>query len=271
MIILEGRIITLEPTSIAKYMAISETVQESVGQGYPITVFLATGWERRGVSIGERQRSSYVNFGACKEDDLEVGRRSTDGYAVVHYLDDCAYGIAIPSYIKSKRELDDVILPILVRSLARMGVPNCYDPFPRRYGNVFVNGRKISGSAQNTKNRNAWLQHGIISVRRHDAIDYVRCLNGEMDAAKIQAQMTSVEEEGGFVDPEKLVQVMAEEFVTQLQRLGANLKKSSLSPEELRYAEELTTAKYGTEEWFLFGTGGYDKSGRVGCFTWMEK
>ncbi|MBI4009716.1 MAG: lipoate--protein ligase family protein [Candidatus Aenigmarchaeota archaeon] len=267
---MEGRIITLESTSIAEYMAISETLQESVGRGYPVTIFLASGWQRKGVSIGERQKIGYVNLEACREDSLEVVRRPTEGYAVIHNVDDVAYGIVIPKqHVRSKRDLDSRLFPIVVRSLERVGVPNGYDPFPEGYGNIFVNGRKISGSAQNTvtPNGQTWLQHGIIAMRRHDAGDYVRYTNGERDVVKMQAQMTSVEEEGGIADSNKLVLAMAEEFVRQLLEFGIEMKSSSLSKEELGYAEKLVRAKYEDEEWLLSGTGNLDKSERVECFV----
>ncbi len=256
-------------------MALSETIQESVCQGYPITVFLSPGCAYKGVSIGKEQRIEYLNLQACNEDDLKIVRRPTEGYVVVHYTDDVTYGIAVPrdytrnKNIKSKTEFDDIISPALIRSLERIKVPNGYDPFPERYGNIFINRRKISGSAQ-SNNRTVWLQHGIISMRRHEAEDYVRYINGEKDTEKIRAQITSIEEEGGIVNSDKLVALLDEEFSRQLLELGIEFKRSYLSPEELEYAEELTRTKYETNEWSFSGIGRYSRSGRIGCFTWEE-
>lgn len=267
---MEGRIITLQPTSITRYMALSQTIQESVGDGYPTTVLLSPGWKQKGLSIGKYQSTRHVNLEACKEDCIEVVRRSTEGYAVIHDIDDVTYGIAISrEYVKSsrlsKRGFDDMIFPILIRSLERIDIPNGYDPFPDRYGNLFVNGRKISGSAQNTDNQKSWLQHGIIVFRRHDAEDYVRYLNGERDLTKITSQMTSIEEEGGILNPNKLVSVMAEEFSKQLR---IDSISSSLSSEELEYTEELVKTKYTNKEWLESSKA--DKDGRVECFVWKK-
>ena len=262
---MNGRLLMLEPASIAEYMALSETVQESVAQGYPVTVFVSPGWKSKGVSIGKAQKISYVNLEACREDSMEVVRRHTEGFAVIHYPDDVTYGIVVPrSLAGSKRNFDDKVLPVLVRSLERITVPNCYDPFPTRCGNVFANRKKIAGSAQN-RNKNAWLQHGIIALKRRRAEDYTRYLDGEKDLARIEAQMTSVEEEGGIVDKRNLAAVIAEEFQRRLQDI--DLKASSLSAEEIEYAERLLKSKYRNSDWLSHGTGAYDKSGRVGCFT----
>ena len=270
---MEGRIITLEPTSIARYMALSQTIQESVRDGYPTTVLLSPGWKQKGLSIGKYQSVRHVNLEACEDDRVEIVRRPTEGYAVIHYTDDVTYGAAIPrEYVKSirltKRGFDDIVRPILFRSLERIGVPNGYDPFPERYGNVFVDGRKISGSAQNRDNRDAWLQHGIIAFRTHDARDFVRYLNGESDLEKITSQMTSVEEEGGILNPNELVSVMVEEFSSHLLKLGIDLVQSSLSPEELERAEELVRTKYTNGEWLK--SRKEEKSERVECFVWKK-
>ena len=264
---MDGRIIILGPVGVAEYMALSQTIQESVGDGYPTTVLLSPGWEQKGLSIGKAQNIGYVNLEACNEDHIQVVRRPTEGYAVIHYTDDVAYSIAVSrEYIRhlSKRGFDELILPILVRSLERIGVPDGYDPFPERYGNLFVNGKKISGSAQHT-NRKAWLQHGTIAVRIHEPNDYIRYLNVDGDVARIKSQMTSVEEEMGIPNPDNLVRVLDEEF-RSLSQFGIDLEQSSLSPEELGYAEELVRTKYTNKEWLK--SRKKDESGRTGCFIW---
>ena len=75
---MEGRILILKPTSIAKYMALSETIQESVGKGYPVTVVLSPGWKQKGISIGKKQRIEYVDLKSCREDGIEVVRRHVE-------------------------------------------------------------------------------------------------------------------------------------------------------------------------------------------------
>ena len=194
---MDGRLLMLEPVSIAEYMALSETLQVSVADGSAPTVFVSPGWVQKGVSIGKYQRASSVNLDACNMNGLEAVRRPTEGYALIHCPDDFTYGIAIPRRLAfSKRDFDErMVLPVLIRSLERAGVQNAYDPFPERYGNVYANGKKISGSAQN-RDKNAWLQHGIIVMRRRDPQDYSRYFSTEKEPSRLGFRRTSVEELG---------------------------------------------------------------------------
>jgi len=248
-------------------MALSEAFQHSVGNGYPLTVFVSPGWAQKGVSIGRGQNIECVNRAACAEDGLEVVRRPTDGYGLIHDVNDVTYGIAVPRrFVKSARDIDDIVLRVLQSSLALMDIPDVYDPFPQKYGNVFARDRKISGSAQSRGNK-SWMQHGVIAVVRHRVDDYKRYFNGIKEPFRFV--MTSVEEESGHgieILSSLIASQIAASFSYELSKYGVEMKDSSLSEEEAEYADELLRTKYDTAEWVSYGTGRYDKSERVACF-----
>jgi lipoate-protein ligase A len=271
---MEGRIIYLEKMPLARYMAISETIQHSVADGYPPTVVIAAGWTENGISIGKDQPIGYVNLEACREDNIPVIRRPTDGYAVFHQHDDVTYGVSLQqssiqtqtrSVMQLKRAFDRIIIPVLISSLKQVHVEGVHNLNPKRYGNLGVGNRKICGSAQNTDYA-AWLQHGIICMRPYNAAQHLRYVNERTDAEALQAQTTSVEEMGGIVDPRALAEALADEFSRQFNDI--HLQQSSLTSEEQEYSERLTREKYLSEEWLMEGTKKHDKSGRVSCFTW---
>lgn len=264
----KGRLLVLQPVSLARYMATCEAVQEAVSQNYPPTVLIYPGWERKSLSIGRLQRTDSINLDACREDRLDVVRRPTGGYAVIHQHDDVTYVVVVPRKLAGdKKGFDNKISPILVKSLEQMNVPDCHGPFPEPYGAIYVNDKKIAGSTQ-SHGRRAWIQHGIIAVRRHSADDYIRYVNGEKHAELIQSKMTSIEEESGIADSARLAVVMAEEFQRNFWGIGIDLEEEqSLSSGEIEGAEDLFNRRYANVSWLENGIRRYDKSGRVACFT----
>lgn len=260
---MKGRLLVLEPESVAKYMALSEAFQTAAAKNYTPTVFISPGWANKAVSIGYEQPIEVVNLQACEEDKVAVVRRPTEGYALPHDPGDATYGIVLPrGYARSKRALDDIVMPAIVETLEHVGVPGAYDPFPNLYGNVYVRGKKIAGSAQNTDNPNAWLQHGLIAMRKHIEQDHARYINDRKSA-----KVTSVEEEGGDANTYHFARTMAEVFMRQLFGLGIHLDYADLSDMESELAEQLLKTKYEKEEWVHAVSQQVTESDRVSCFA----
>lgn len=263
VIIMKGRLLLLEPTSVAKYMALSEAFQTAAAKNYTPTVFISPGWTDKAVSIGYEQPIEVVNLQACEEDGVAVVRRPTKDYALPHDPTDSAYGIVLSrESAKSKRAFDDIVLSAIVETLEHVGVPGAYDPLPKRYGNVYVRGKKIAGSAQNTDNRKAWLQHGLIAMRKHIEQDHARYINDRKSA-----KVTSVEEEGGDANTYHFALTMAEVFISNLFGLGIHLDYADLSDMESELAGQLLKTKYEREEWVHAVSRQVNASDRVSCFV----
>jgi lipoyl(octanoyl) transferase len=168
------------PHTGAVNMAIDETIMEAVSAGNAPPTLRFYQWSPPCISLGKRQPLSGIDLERCRQDGVQVVRRSTGGLAILHtdeltyslvtYPDDPRGGGAI---LDSYRKLSQG----LVSGLGLLGLSAQMQPVspganhngsaacfeaPSAY-EITVDGRKLIGSAQ-TRPHGKLLQHGSVPL-----------------------------------------------------------------------------------------------------------
>jgi lipoate-protein ligase A len=162
-------------------MALDEAVMDAVANGEAPPTLRFYQWAPPCLSLGKRQPLDGVDFARCHAAGVEVVRRATGGFAILH-TDELTYSIAARpddpradgAILDAYRKLSQGLLVGLRRlgAPARMnpvhpgGSPNasaaCFEA-PSAY-EIVVGERKLMGSAQARPNGRV-LQHGSLPLR----------------------------------------------------------------------------------------------------------
>lgn len=168
------------PRSGAWNMAVDEALMESVATGdAPATLRFYT-WAPPCLSLGKRQPLSGVDLSRCRRDGVDVVRRATGGWAILH-TDELTYSIAVrPEDPRANGAILDAYRKLsqgLVMGLSLLGAPAVMNPValggaqnlsaacfevPSAY-EITVGQRKLIGSAQ-TRPAGRVLQHGSLPL-----------------------------------------------------------------------------------------------------------
>ena len=196
-------------------MALDEALYEAVAAGESPPVLRLYRWEPAAVTLGYAQRSkNAVNLSACKDNGIDIVRRSTGGRAVLH-KDEVTYALIAPvddplfvgGILKSYRAIATPLQRLLIKLgieaelvPARHGVQGtsndiCFTA-PASY-ELAVNGQKIAGSAQK-RNERAFLQHGSIPVDLD--LELLATLLGGAETASLPALCSQLEQKVGWIN-----------------------------------------------------------------------
>jgi lipoyl(octanoyl) transferase len=168
------------PHAGAVNMAIDETIMEAVSAGNAPPTLRFYQWSPPCISLGKRQPLSGIDLARCRQDGVQVVRRSTGGLAILH-TDELTYSLATSpddprgggAILDSYRKLSQG----LVRGLELLGLSAQMQPVssgashnasaacfeaPSAY-EITVDGRKLIGSAQ-TRPHGKLLQHGSVPL-----------------------------------------------------------------------------------------------------------
>ncbi|HLZ21345.1 MAG TPA: biotin/lipoate A/B protein ligase family protein [Ktedonobacterales bacterium] len=174
-------IIEDEPHSGAWNMALDEAIMDAVGAGDAPPTLRLYQWAPPCLSLGKRQPLSGVDLSRCREDHIDVVRRATGGWAILH-TDELTYSIATrPDDPRAEGAILDAYRRLsagLIAGLHLLDVPavmNPVDPIgvhnasaacfevPSAY-EITVGTQKLIGSAQ-TRPSGRVLQHGSLPLQ----------------------------------------------------------------------------------------------------------
>jgi lipoyl(octanoyl) transferase len=167
-----------EPRTGAWNMALDEAIMDAVAEGRVPPTLRFYQWAPPCLSLGKRQPLDGVDLAACQADGVDVVRRPTGGFAILH-TDELTYSIATsPDDPRAEGAILDAYRSLshgLLAGLHRLGVPARMNPVhpgasasaacfesPSAY-EIVVGERKLIGSAQ-TRPHGRVLQHGSLPL-----------------------------------------------------------------------------------------------------------
>jgi lipoyl(octanoyl) transferase len=161
-------------------MALDEALMAAVAAGESPPTVRFYRWEPPCLSLGKRQPLDGVDLAACARDGVDVVRRATGGWAILH-TDELTYSVAVrPDDPRAEGAVLDAYRKLsqgLVAGLRLLGVPAEMNPVtpggthnasaacfevPSAY-EITAGGRKLIGSAQVRPNGRV-LQHGSLPL-----------------------------------------------------------------------------------------------------------
>src|SRR5262245_24289067 len=164
----------------AENMALDEAIMEAIAAGDAPPTLRFYQWEPPCLSLGKRQPLDGVDLAACRANGVDVVRRATGGWAILH-TDELTYSVALKSddprvsgaILDTYRTLSQGLIaglrllgadaemnPVIPdgaqnTSAACFEVPSAYE--------ITLGGRKLIGSAQ-TRPAGKVLQHGSLPL-----------------------------------------------------------------------------------------------------------
>jgi lipoate-protein ligase A len=173
-------IVDTGPRTGAENMALDEAIMEAVASEDSPPTLRFYQWAPPCLSLGKRQPLDGVDLAACRADGVDVVRRATGGWAILH-TDELTYSVALASddprvsgaILDTYRTLSQGLIAglRLLGAEAEMnpvtpgGAQNtsaaCFE-VPSAY-EITVGGRKLIGSAQ-TRPAGKVLQHGSLPL-----------------------------------------------------------------------------------------------------------
>jgi lipoate-protein ligase A len=167
-----------EPRTGAWNMALDAAIMDAVAEGWVPPTLRFYQWAPPCLSLGKRQPLDGVDLASCRADGVDVVRRPTGGFAILH-TDELTYSIATrPDDARAEGAILDAYRSLsqgLLAGLQRLGLPARMNPVhpsasasaacfesPSAY-EIVVGERKLIGSAQ-TRPSGRVLQHGSLPL-----------------------------------------------------------------------------------------------------------
>lgn len=246
------------PRTGAWNMALDRACAEAVARGAAPPTLRFYAWEPACLSLGRRQPLDGVDLARCQADGVDVVRRPTGGWAILH-TDELTYSVAAPgddprttgAILDAYRKLSAG----LVAGLRRLGADasmNPEDPFgvhntsaacfelPSAY-EITAGGRKLMGSAQ-TRSQGRVLQHGSLPLHGDIArVARLLAYEREEERERLRAHLaeraaTLTEVLGRPVSFAEAAEALRAGFA---EALNLELVSGAFSPAELALAESL--------------------------------
>ena len=250
------------PRTAAANMALDEAIMDAVARGESPPTLRFYQWEPPGLSLGKRQPLSGVDLNRCHRDGVDVVRRATGGFAILH-TDEITYGVATrPDDPRAEGAILDAYRKLsqgLLAGLRLLGVPAEMSPVvpggvhnasaacfevPSAY-EITARQWKLIGSAQ-TRPAGRVLQHGSLPLRGDIArvVEYL-AFEDERERAALAVQLreraTTLESVlGRAVAFEEAADAMRRGFA---QALNLRLVPGMLTASEQAAAEGLLAEK----------------------------
>lgn len=173
-------IIEREPQTGAWNMALDEAIMDAVGAGESPPTLRFYQWAPPCLSLGKRQPLTGVALDRCAREGVDVVRRATGGWAILH-TDELTYSIATTpadpraegAILDAYRKLSKGLIaglhllevPAMMNPVDPLGVHNlsaaCFE-VPSAY-EIVAGDKKLIGSAQTRPNGRV-LQHGSLPL-----------------------------------------------------------------------------------------------------------
>ncbi len=240
-----------KPRTGAWNMALDEAIEDSVAAGESLPTLRFYQWDPPSLSLGKRQPLDDVDFARCREAGVDVVRRATGGFAILH-TDELTYSIAVKpddpraegAVLDAYRRLSQGLLaglrlldvPAQMNPVVPGGVHNtsaaCFE-VPSAY-EIVVGERKLIGSAQ-TRSGGRLLQHGSLPLHG-DIAQVVECLRFGSEDER-QSLAVHLRERAATLDAVLGRSVGYEEAAEALARGFAQALRLNLVPGEPTTAE----------------------------------
>ncbi|HEX6798310.1 MAG TPA: hypothetical protein VF116_11430, partial [Ktedonobacterales bacterium] len=124
-------IVEREPRTAAENMALDEAIVDAVAASAVPPTLRFYQWAPPGLSLGKRQPLSGVDLAACARDGVDVVRRATGGFAILH-TDELTYSVATtPDDPRAAGAILDAYRSLrqgLLAGLLRLDVPAVMNP-----------------------------------------------------------------------------------------------------------------------------------------------
>lgn len=265
----DWRIVRTPPAPGAWNMAVDEAILEAIGRHEVLPTLRLYAWDPPCLSLGFAQPVRDVDMAALERYGWQLVRRPTGGRAILH-TDEITYSVIAPlkeprvagSVLESYRRLAGALL----RALAILGLPAladqeypqnqepngegavCFES-PSNY-EITVKGKKLVGSAQ-ARRKEGILQHGSLPLcgdltRITRALVYYNELSRERAGARLLEHAANAEMLGYALTWEASAAAFQQAFE---ETLAINFREGTLTPDELRRAEELVAEKYDHPSW----------------------
>ena len=242
----------------AENMALDEAIMEAVAAGDSPPTLRFYQWAPPCLSLGKRQPLDGVDLAACRADGVDVVRRATGGWAILH-TDELTYSVALRpddprvsgAILDTYRTLSQGLIaglrflgadaemnPVIPggaqnTSAACFEVPSAYE--------ITLGGRKLIGSAQ-TRPAGKVLQHGSLPL--HGDIARVACYltfaserERQSLATHLRERATTVSDALGHSTPfSEAAQAMARGFA---EALNVDLTPGEPSANEIAAARRI--------------------------------
>lgn len=250
-------------------MAVDEAILEAVGEQAVLPTLRLYAWDPPCLSLGFAQPAADVDFQALENHGWQIVRRPTGGKAILH-ADELTYSVTAPldeprvagGVLESYRRLSQALLQALIllglparadkeyprSDDTQAGGPVCFE-VPSNY-EITVEGKKLVGSAQ-ARRKEGVLQHGSLPLygdltRIIQALVYPDQPTREKAARRLLDRATNAELLGYPLTWETAAGAFQAAFQ---EMLNLKFQEESLTPREIRRADELIRDKYAHPSW----------------------
>ncbi len=244
-------------------MALDEAIAAAVRSRSAPPTLRFYGWQSPAVTLGCFQRSSSVDLGYCRQQEIPVVRRLTGGRAILHGDEltysfsartDCApfdQGLLV-SYRSISAAFDRAFLRLGLRVEAKetrergrvlTRSPLCFRS--SSYGEILIERRKLVGSAQK-RWKDGLLQQGSLPYAHDSAL--LQRIFGITGSAPDDGHMAALRTVLPGLDEGRLRQALIEAFE---EVFGVSLAAARPDPEEVRHARDLEAGRYLQDAWNL--------------------
>jgi len=226
------------PRTGAWNMALDEAIMDAAAEGAAPPTLRFYAWEPPCLSLGKRQPLDGIDLARCRADGIDVVRRATGGFAILH-TDELTYSIATRpddpradgAILDAYRKLSQGLMAGLrllgatpeMNPVVPGGVHNasaaCFE-MPSAY-EIVMGGQKLIGSAQ-VRPAGRILQHGSLPLTGDIArlVPYLAYADEAERAAlagHLRARATTISDAlGRAVSIEEAAEAMARGFATAL-------------------------------------------------------
>jgi lipoate-protein ligase A len=207
---------------------------------------------KRAVVIGYSQKAdAEVDLRLCEKERIQVARRITGGGTVYHDLGNLNYTVVLDAdhYLLRGSDIAEsyrILCSGLIKGLGTLGLYADFMPL----SDVFIGGRKISGSAQ-SRRRGVVLHHGTLLVDA-DLTMLTRVLAAHQEGIRVKSTskwkpVTNLREElGREIDLTELKNALIRGFEGSF---GIRLTADKFTSAEKETARDLYRTKYSRKEW----------------------
>jgi lipoate-protein ligase A len=184
---------------------------------------------------------SVVNVEACKDLGINVLRRASGGGAVYHDFGNLNYSVMIRKSslradVEEVEKSYDVFCGGVVEGLKMLGIAAC-----NRKGDIVINGKKVSGSAQH-RLYNTILHHGTLMIDVN-----LDLLGRSLGLSEPQKYLVNLHDAlSSKVPLDKIEGFISNGFEKKFSMM---LHKGTLTSIERLTAEKLYDLKYSKEDW----------------------
>lgn len=253
------RLIIQEGNGAFFNMALDEAISEAVRKNLSPLTLRFYQWDRPSISIGYFQRASDINIRYCNSKGYPIVRRPTGGRAILHDKE-LTYSVSarFDTGIFKGNLLEDysIISNAISNGLRLCGIdseinhsrkrnmeknPACFKSIS--YGEVLVNGKKITGNAQK-RYADGFLQQGSIpiTIDKEELRKVLNLCEGDLD------EVATIKESASEITIDGLTNALKRGFE---ETLGVRLISDDPTRFEIRLAKELESKRYSTDGWNL--------------------